>query len=126
MTYQKKPFGFFYLESLRISKRPLPKILWDSLDLNNRISQTKFLRNKSCNSDFHDGFIVKIHSQKVHLSNPIFLWIEKSFHCGFFLRWSISSPLAQSKIFYAPYVFMESMCRDQGNTQQRRKITNHL
>lgn len=111
MIYQKKPFCFFHLESLRISKRPLPKILWDSLDLHNRISQTKFLCNKSYNSDFHDGFIVKIHSQKVHLSKPIFSWIEKSFHCGEF--WDEAFPLLlHNQKYFMRHMFSWNPCAE--------------
>ena len=72
MTYQKKPLGDFHLEFLGISKRQLPKMLWFGLDLNNKISQMNFLYHKLQNSDYHDGFIVKIYPQKVNTSMTIF------------------------------------------------------
>lgn len=79
MAYQKKPLGIFHLDSLGISKRQLPKMLWFRLDLNDKINQMNFLCHKLYNSDYHDGFIVKIHPQKVISSMPIFPQYRRAF-----------------------------------------------
>lgn len=91
MTYQKKPLGDFHLEEfLGIS---FLKCYGFGLDLNDKISQMNFLYHKLHNSDYHDGFIVKIYPQKVNTSMPIFP--SRKLSCG---SWR---ECTQTEIFYA-------------------------
>lgn len=92
MTYLKKPFGDFHLEFLGISKRQLLKMPCFSLKLNDKINQMDFLCHKLHNSDYHGGFIVKIHSQTVDLSMPIFPQKKKYFIEGNLETKSPSAP----------------------------------